>query len=390
VGQYISYLWHTDPNAPAILVAVAAGIVGLINIAILYRDLTDINKYTSLCSFVLLLPSSSAHFHSFFFHFFRIGTVLFGILIFVVCFVSITGFSKFDIDTFHTPPVQPQQPIQNSNWHQFLELANATRVAVYDFSGYYEICYMGSEVANPGYVIPKAVVGSVFIVVCLFLMVEISVIGVVPWTEIRDNTIPAQYPIAYFLEAAFPAAINWLPYVFVILLVLTVYGSSFALLLGYSRIPYAAAKDGNFFRIFGRLHKQGFPHISLLIMGLLSVACCFFRLETLVSALITARILVQYIAQIVGLSILRRRTDLTYTYKVWLYPLPNLIAAVIWLFLFFSATVEVIVGTLIAIAVGVVLFLTWSFYSKNWPFSPKKSTRVEEDGINFNDVSLDY
>ena len=94
----------------------------------------------------------------------------------------------------------------------------------------------------------------------------------------------------------FTAAILW-----------TAFGSVFALLLGYSRIPYAAANDGYFFKAFGRLHPtQGFPYVSLLVVGAVSIACSFVSLGLVIDALITTRILVQFMGQIGALALLRR------------------------------------------------------------------------------------
>eukprot|EP01102_Stenamoeba_stenopodia_P004832 TRINITY_DN1524_c0_g1_i3.p1 TRINITY_DN1524_c0_g1~~TRINITY_DN1524_c0_g1_i3.p1 ORF type:complete len:157 (-),score=30.83 TRINITY_DN1524_c0_g1_i3:178-648(-) len=142
------------------------------------------------------------------------------------------------------------------------------------------------------------------------------------------------------------------------------------MLLGYSRIPYAAAVDGNFLPYFDKLHPtQEFPYVSVLVMGALAVIACFFNLDTLIEALITARILVQYVAQIIALTLLRKRTDVERPFSVWFYPIPNLIALFFWLCLFFTASWAVIFGTMGSIAVGVALFLMKSKYRKEWPFA---------------------
>src|SRR4030095_11637987 len=79
----------------------------------------------------------------------------------------------------------------------------------------------------------------------------------------------------------------------------TAFGSVFALLLGYSRVPYAAAADGYFFKVFARLHPSaGFPYVSLIVLGVLSILASFVSLGTVIDALIAMRILVQFIGQI--------------------------------------------------------------------------------------------
>src|SRR5438045_7681386 len=90
------------------------------------------------------------------------------------------------------------------------------------------------------------------------------------------------------------------------LIMWTAFASVFALLLGYSRVPYAAARDGNYFRIFARVHpRHRFPYVSLLIMGGIAALFCFFRLADVIAALVVIRLLVQFLPQIVGVIVLR-------------------------------------------------------------------------------------
>ena len=151
----------------------------------------------------------------------------------------------------------------------------------------------------------------------------------------------------------------------------TAFGSVFALLLGYSRIPYAAAADGYFFRVFARLHpRKNFPHVSLVVIGALSVACSFFSLGMVIDALITTRILVQFVGQIAALTLLRRREPgAARPYRVWLYPLPNLIALAGWTFIFATTDWPVILFGLGTLALGVLCFFAWSWRTGRWPFA---------------------
>jgi amino acid transporter len=151
----------------------------------------------------------------------------------------------------------------------------------------------------------------------------------------------------------------------------TAFGSVFALLLGYSRIPYAAAIDGYFFKVFGRLHpKKNFPYVSLVVLGVIAIICSFFSLGMVIDALITTRILIQFIGQIVAVSLLRRnRPELNRPYRIWLYPLPNLLALFGWVFVFATTDWSIIGFGLASILLGLVCFLLWSRSTKQWPFS---------------------
>jgi len=144
----------------------------------------------------------------------------------------------------------------------------------------------------------------------------------------------------------------------------------FALLLGYSRIPFAAAESGYFFKIFGRLHKtKDFPYVSLIVLGLLSIVAGFFSLGTVIDALIVTRILVQFMGQIVGLVLLRRNApSMARPYRMWLYPIPALVAMLGWIFVFATTQFQVILFGVGVLALGFVAFLLWSWNTKRWPF----------------------
>jgi len=138
-------------------------------------------------------------------------------------------------------------------------------------------------------------------------------------------------------------------------------GSIFALILGYSRIPFAAAQDGNFFSVFGRLHPtKNFPHISLLVIGAISILCSFLPLLTVIDALIVTRIVVQFMGQIVALILLRKfAPQMQRPYRVWLYPLPCLIALAGWAFIF-ATTPHMLKWLGIAtLAAGVLFYVFW-------------------------------
>jgi amino acid transporter len=144
----------------------------------------------------------------------------------------------------------------------------------------------------------------------------------------------------------------------------------FALMLGYSRIPFAAARDGYFFSVFSKLHPQKqFPHRSLLLIGGLSIAASFLSLQAVIDALVTMRILVQFIGQIGAVILLRRtRPDSERPFKMWLYPLPALIALLGWLFLFVTSGAQQMLYSVLALATGLAAFLVWSKSRKSWPF----------------------
>src|SRR5947208_3270932 len=194
-------------------------------------------------------------------------------------------------------------------------------IAMYDFMGYYDICYVGGEVREPARVIPRSILYSVLAVAGIYALMNLSIIAVVPWREAMHSKFIA----SDFVERLYGTRAAS---VVTALVLWTAFASVFALLLGYSRIPYAAAIDGHFFSVFGKLHPTGkFPHFSLLVLGALSILASLFSLDAVISALLTSRILIQFLGQIVALHHLRtRRTDIARPFRMWLYPLPSAIA----------------------------------------------------------------
>ena len=243
-------------------------------------------------------------------------------------------------------------------------LGAAARIGIYDYLGYYDVCYIGDEVKDPGKVIPRSILISLISVALIYIAMNFSIIGVVPWREFAGKEVPIA---SMFIEKLYGSK---MAVVFTLMVLWTCFASVFALLLGYSRIPFAAAQDGCFFKVFGRLHPaKQFPHVALLLIGGLSIACSFLSLQMVIDALVTMRILVQFIGQIGAVARLRRlKPDTERPFRMWLYPAPALLALLGWIFLFVTSGGQQMLYTALALATGVVAFLVWSRTRKTWPF----------------------
>ena len=173
----------------------------------------------------------------------------------------------------------------------------------------------------------------------------------------------------------------WAAYLAAGLIMWTAFASVFSLLLGYSRVPYAAALDGNYFRIFARVHPEGrFPHVSLLALGLVASAFCFLRLVDVIAALVVIRIMIQFLVQAIGVIVLRiRRPDMPRPFRMWLYPLPALVASLGFVFILVSRPNflrEIRYATVILIA-GIVIYLVRALRRHEWPFGPTPETAAQ-------------
>lgn len=275
-------------------------------LAVLYRSIVQIDKIVRWLSFVV------------------VATLVFIIVAGLMNFNPHLAFD-FPAGAFH---------LDNGF---FLGLGAGMLISAYDYWGYYNVCFVGGEVRDPDRTIPRAVLGAITIVATLYLLMNISVLGVIPWQELASeaDTHTRMYTMATFMERLYG---HGAAAVVVILIAAAALSSVFALLLGYSRIPFAAAKDGNFPAVFGRVHpKHRIPHVALLTLGGITLVCCVFRLQEVITTLVVIRILFQFLLQ--GTAVLlpkHRRERKLRGFRMPLYPLPVILALSGFVFILLS------------------------------------------------------
>jgi amino acid transporter len=336
-----------DPDGPVkeLLVAVspsrlATVAVGVLILILLYRRITILGKLTVT---------------------FWIGVLG------VIAWMLVDGALHFDPGVaFAAAPPRPADA-PSFAW----ALGGAMILAIYSYLGYYNVCYISDEVRDPGRTIPRSIQWSALLVCILFVALHLAMLGTVPW-----QAIPTQPPEvdSYSLPAVFMERIHgpgWSVALVSLLLIWSCIGAAFAALLGYSRIPYGAARHGHFFAVFGRVHpRHCIPHFSLLLVGGLTLFWSFFDLANVINALIVTRILEQFIGQIVGVMLLRRtQPERPRPYRILLYPLPCLIAMVGWLYVYCCAGWQFIVLGLLTLLAGTAAFFGWSWWTRQWPFA---------------------
>ena len=252
------------------------------------------------------------------------------------------------------------------NWVLWAGLGHATLYALYDYFGYYNVCYLGEEIRRPEKVIPRAILISIAAVAALYLLMSSSILSVIPWRQARESTYIAS---AYIERLQGTGAARLMTF----LMLWIAFSSIFSLLLGYSRIPYAAAADGNFFRIFARLHPKGnFPHVSLITLGLIASVFSLGKLPDVIGSLVATRVLIQYLPQAIGLFVLRRRApDLKRPFRMWLYPAPGIISILGWLYILGTAAVRSLIFALAVLVAGSLIFFIRAGLRHEWPFLNK-------------------
>ena len=233
-------------------------------------------------------------------------------------------------------------------------VGQASVKTVYAYLGYYNVCHLGGEIKNPGINIPKSIFISIFGITTLYLLMNISVMSVMPWESInKDN----KYLVSSFMEQLYGHQAG----VLVTILILCIaFSSLFAVVLGYSRVPYAAAVDNNFFSPFAKLHPtKNFPYISLIVLCATGfIFSLLFKLADVISSILAMRIMIQFIGQAVGVVLLRKKFGTEgLPFKMLLYPLPIIISIAIWLFLFISTGWFALWGSLIALAGAIIYFI---------------------------------
>jgi amino acid transporter len=345
-GRLMSFLfvWQTSIQAPLV---VASGAIGFAQYLSYLIDLSWLQqKMVSgglvILVFILLYRKIET--------IGKISVFLGTIVILTILWIIISGLThqQYPVKLF---------PSGNESFFSFALIAaigHGSLKTVYAYLGYYNVCHLGGEIKNPGKNIPRSIFISIAGIAILYLLMNISVMGVIPWQTVKADD---KYLVSSFMELVHGKQAG----VFVTVLILCIaLASLFAVVLGYSRVPYAAATDGNFFKIFSRLHPtRKFPYVSLI--GLCAAGflfSLFMKLGDVITSILAMRIMVQFIGQSVGIVFLRKRFGTNQLpFKMWLYPLPVILSILIWLFLFYSTGWFALWGSLIGIAGVIVYFL---------------------------------
>ena len=286
------------------------------------------------------------------------------IALWIVMLVSVIGVSAAGLTDFHAD-FAFTYPADAFGSRFFVGLGAGLVIGIYDYLGYFTTAYMGDELRAPGRTMPGSIIIAVIAMMFIYLILNISVLGVAPWQEIAESKSVASLVVERSWGHAAASVLT-------VLIVVTAFASVFAGLLGGSRVPYQAAHENVFLSVFGRLHpRHGFPHVALLAMGVVTAIGTFFDLNEVINMLLAATIIVQSVAQIAALVVLRKRQPgLERPYRQWLYPLPCIVALVGWVYVYVSASTLSLVLSGTWILAGVVVFVLWARHNKAWPFAP--------------------
>lgn len=334
---FASYFSYLVPVSPLISKCISGGVVIAI-ILLLYRKIEDIGK---------------------------ISVILWMAVLLTMLWIISGGIAHGNFFA----PIKHINDGLTINYAFVTAIGFASVKSVYSYLGYYNVCHLGGEIINPTKNIPRSMFLSIAGIAVLYLMMNISVVSVVPWNLAKDS----QFVISVFMQQLAGATAAK---IVTCLILLVAFASVFSATLGYSRIPYAAAADGAFFKVFAKLHPTGnFPYVSLLVLGGIAfVFSLLFKLSDVISAILAMRILIQFISQAVGLLILRKaRNTHDFPYKMPLFPLPVYLAIIMWAGILISTGLTMVMGGLIAITTGMVVFFIKAGLNKEWPYKSRTS-----------------
>lgn len=336
-AQYAAYLYGPAASNPNVMHAIAVGIA-LLSIAFVYRRITAVAN---------------------------VGSYLGVAAVLTIVIVGIAGFAHGNVHRAFTLPVNA-----SFGWGFVTGLGSALFITLYDYAGYAQIAYVGEEVREPQRTVPLAIVGSILLVLALYLFLQIGVLSGIPSQTLFDHqghpTPQSQFVASTVVERAWGSGAA---VAVTVLILVTAFASLYGNLVGAARVPFAAARDGVFLPIFARLHPtKHFPHIALLAIGAISIVGCFFSLGDVIAVLSAAGILTGNIAQIGALFTLRSRNQ-TAPFRMWLYPLPALIALAGWCYAFVSTGIVPIGLAMLWLVAGTGVYLFTAFKQRIWPFA---------------------
>ena len=352
-GKLMSFLfvWQTSIQAPLV---VASGAIGFAQYLTYIVDLSHIQEKIisgSLVVLVFLLLYRKIETIG------KISVMMGSIVVLTILWIIISGL----MNQQHTVEFIPKGEDSFFTYAFWAAVGQGSVKTVYSYLGYYNVCHLGGEIKEPGVNIPRSIFISIAGIAVLYLLMNISVMGVIPWQSVLEGD---KYLVSAFMERIHGHTAG---VVVTVLILCIAFSSLFAVVLGYSRVPYAAAIDGNFFKIFSRLHPtKNFPYISLIFLCALGfIFSLFMKLSEVISSILAMRILIQFIGQGIGVSLLRNRLGTRHlSFKMFLFPVPVILSIIIWLFLFKSTGRFAIYGMCIA-ALGVVAFSIFSKYKKD-------------------------
>jgi fructoselysine transporter len=364
LGKMMSflYVWQTIIQAPLVAASAAIGFAQYLGYLVHLNEWQQKGVSGTVIIIITLLLYRKIDSIG------KIGVLLWSGVLLTIGWIIVGGIAHGNF--FH-----PLTHINDGfSWQYLASFAfgNVCIKTVYSYLGYYNVCHLGSEIKNPSKNIPRSMFISVVCIAILYLAMNMSVTSVIPWQEIKhwqaNNNDTHSFIVSIFIERLYGTAAAK---VITIMILWVALASLFAVMLGYSRVPYAAAVDGAFFKVFAKLHPvKNFPYVSLLVLAVFAfVFSLLFKMSDVISAILGMRIIVQFVSQAVGVVLLRKKNgSANLPYRMPFYPLPVILAIICWLLLFLATGRTIILYSSEVLGSGLVVYFIYAKLQKQWPF----------------------
>ncbi|MEW5550653.1 amino acid permease [Peribacillus frigoritolerans] len=238
-------------------------------------------------------------------------------------------------------------------------LIGGVSATTWAYTGMAAICFMAGEFKNPGKILPRALISSVFIVLALYTLLAVCVIGLMPFEELIKSNAAVSEAVKYI-----PGLSDIASSFVAITAIIVILGSLSSCIMFQPRLEYAMAKDGLFFQRFARVHpKYETPSFSIIVQ--VTYACilvCFSNLTVLLGYFTLIQLVIN-IMDFAAVYKCRKRDDYNPIYRMPMWRLTTVLAILgaSWLAwgTFTWAPIQGVIAALIVIVTGLPVYYYW-------------------------------
>ncbi|AMM92646.1 fructoselysine transporter [Peribacillus simplex] len=238
-------------------------------------------------------------------------------------------------------------------------LIGGVSATTWAYTGMAAICFMAGEFKNPGKILPRALISSVFIVLALYTLLAVCVIGLMPFDELINSNAAVSEAVKYI-----PGLSDIASSFVAITAIIVILGSLSSCIMFQPRLEYAMAKDGLFFQRFARVHpKYETPSFSIIVQ--VTYACilvCFSNLTVLLGYFTLIQLVIN-IMDFAAVYKCRKRDDYNPIYRMPMWRLTTFLAILgaSWLAwgTFTWAPIQGVIAALIVIVTGLPVYYYW-------------------------------
>ena len=108
--------------------------------------------------------------------------MLIGVFV-TIGWVIVSGLFNFSLAQAFDFPLEAK----SFNGTLLASIGATSILAMYNYGGYNQVCYIGGEIKDPGRTIPRSILLSTFIVASLYMLMTQVIVGMIPWQEVKED-----------------------------------------------------------------------------------------------------------------------------------------------------------------------------------------------------------